>query len=180
MHIPAHNSGKTGHRRNSFVFGITVAICLQYYRGTLDVFFKPPDRTDILCIVCFQERCRIQSFVLGRIQHLSEPGIYALTKISAGPQKKGKSDHTDRLEDLLAVYKQLSEDHIHHRHSKHDVCLISQLEHGICTGISVLIDITDINQFRDRHKSDRAQSHDHCKKIRCSDRFHQAVQRFVI
>ena len=180
MYIPSHDCRKTGHSGNSFVFRIAVAVCLQHYRGTFDVFFEPFDRTDILNIICLQESRRIQSFILGWIQNLSKPGIYASSKISAGPQKKNQPDRCDRFENLFAVHDQQAEDHICHHHSKHDIRLISQLEHGVRTGISVLINITDINQFRDRHKSDRTQSHNYRKQVRRADCFHQPVQRFML
>ena len=54
--------------------------------------------------------------------------------------------------------------------------LISQFEHGIGSGIAILINITDIYKFRDQDESDRAKSHKYCEKIRQPDRCKQMIK----
>ena len=102
--------------------------------------------------------------------------MYAVSKISTGPHKEKQSDECQHFQNLVFANDKQTEDRIDHCHTKHNVCLISQLEHGIGSGIAILINIADIYQFRDQDESDRAKSHKYCEKIRQPDRCKQMIK----
>ena len=106
--------------------------------------------------------------------------MYAVSKISTSPHKEKQSDECQHLQNLIFANDKQTEDRINHCHTKHNICLISQFEHGIGSGISVFINIADIYKFRNQDESNRAKSQKYCKKIRQSDRRKQMVKRFLL
>ena len=102
--------------------------------------------------------------------------MYAVSKISTGPHKEKQSDECQHFQNLVFANNKQTENDIDHRHTKHYICLISQFEHGICPGIAILINITDIYQFRNQDKPNRAKSHKYCEKIRQPDRCKQMIK----
>ena len=165
MYIPAKNRRKSCHGRYSLIICIAVPISLQHYRRAFDVIFQPPDAFCIFRKICFQKGSCIETFVSRRIPYCSEPCLYTVSKVTAGPNKKSKSHHCDSFKDLFTEHKNHTEDSINHGHAKHDICLICQFEHGIGSCTVFLINITYINQLRDHDQSNGTKPHDHSKKI---------------